>query len=119
LIATFHTHVPSGSRRPPLSGVSLLVLVAFALGASVSRADAPLYRTEGSQNRIALIATVSQMNSVRPQRRQHERPAVATVWRQRRVSGLDAVIEAGSERPANLPCLRESLVALPPPAAAI
>lgn len=99
--------------------MSLLVLVAFALGASVSRAEAPLSRTEGSPNRIALIATVSQISSVRPQRRQHERPAVVAAWRLRQVSGLDAVVEAGPERPANLPCLRESLVALPPPAVTI
>ncbi len=113
----FQTRSPIACRRPSLSGVSLLVLVAFALGASVSRADASLTRMEGSQDRAVLVTTVPQHRVARPQRRQEERPASASgMAGQRPGVRTREASPAGESRPSNLPCLRESLVALPPPA---
>lgn len=114
---TFQTRQPTACRRPPLSGVSLLVLVAFALGASVSRADASLNRTEAAQHRAVLVATVTQNRVARPQKRQDERPAAAA-GQPRSACGMreSLSIPRVAARPGNLPCLRESLVALPPPA---
>lgn len=114
------TRHPTPGRRPALSGVSLLVLVAFALGASVARADASLVRPDGSPARAVLVESTAQPFAARPQRKQEERPsAVAGPARVRAESGDSPEAPDGEQTGMNLPCLRESLVALPPPAAPV
>lgn len=114
MLTQTRTHTPP--RRTPLSGVSLLVLVAFALGASVARSEAALDRMESRQDRAVLVTTVPQTRAARLQRKQQERPAAAAAAVERIASARrEETRPAFPVRPVNLPCLRESLLALPPP----